>query len=440
MVTSTDSHVLTPSARHTWSWVNPPFNTTGSTGDQTKKLLIKHSWTRTVGGNYPNWRVRLASGITATTTLSGYKVQMKLGYADAHWWTPNWNPGHAESSGNLIHGPLIFTDFTPDPSLDALAKSDAATKFAKKVRSKTRNWQGGVFLAELGKTARMLHSPVRTLFNAVGELEQRLLNPNYYFRSGGSTVQQIGEVVRDVYLEWVYGISPTINDLEDASNAFNALANGRKTHDNLRLTAESSAEKATVSTQFIAAPFSGGVPGPSGVIWDYNGTAHYSTSEASMCIYRGALKSSNPAGDMPVLQTFGLSLSDILPTVWEEVPWSFLLDYFGNVNDVLDVWSMRFIDFAWLNRTVRNRKTVRLLGFYPEEPKARFNMLSPPATRVSKVDRKPISNTQFECGFYTKVPGIGSRKWLNTAALASSISKGESEWYKMRKKLRRFSL
>jgi len=40
-----------------------------------------------------------------------------------------------------------------------------------------------------------------------------------------------------------------------------------------------------------------------------------------------------------VRQAFGLDLDDIAPTMWELVPYSFVVDWFCNISDILAAWS-----------------------------------------------------------------------------------------------------
>lgn len=58
-----------------------------------------------------------------------------------------------------------------------------------------------------------------------------------------------------------------------------------------------------------------------------------------------------PVDQFPRIQSlFGFSQMDVLPTVWELIPWSFLADYFSNIGNVLAAWSFDQASLEWVNK------------------------------------------------------------------------------------------
>lgn len=52
--------------------------------------------------------------------------------------------------------------------------------------------------------------------------------------------------------------------------------------------------------------------------------------------YRGRIDAQVDAPVWNNLDLFGFSAKEFVPTLWELLPWSFLVDYFTNVGDILD--------------------------------------------------------------------------------------------------------
>jgi hypothetical protein len=56
------------------------------------------------------------------------------------------------------------------------------------------------------------------------------------------------------------------------------------------------------------------------------------------------------------LRVFGLSPEEFVPTVWELLPWSFLVDYFTNIGDILEAGATDTSTVAWIEQaTIRSR-------------------------------------------------------------------------------------
>jgi hypothetical protein len=122
---------------------------------------------------------------------------------------------------------------------------------------------------------------------------------------------------------------------------------------------------------------------------------------------------------MPLPMRFGLSLSDVVPTAYEAFMWSFLLDYFSNMGDVLDAWCVGMVDFAWLNRTTRSRRIVKFSDAIatPLAGESRYAYGGHTRVVTKTVKREKVDNFN-DAKVLVKLPGSGSTQWLNIAALA----------------------
>ena len=125
---------------------------------------------------------------------------------------------------------------------------------------------------------------------------------------------------------------------------------------------------------------------------------------------------------------FGLGVSDMLPAVWEAIPFSFMVDYFVNVGEVLDSFHVLSARLAWLKRTVRNRRTVSasslqsmtgLPGYPAGYPKitcrgGEFR------THGIRVQREAVPQMPWP-GFQFRVPFGNDLKVANISALLLAI-------------------
>jgi hypothetical protein len=136
-------------------------------------------------------------------------------------------------------------------------------------------------------------------------------------------------------------------------------------------------------------------------------------------IYRGAMRveAKDPAEMDPAL--IGFDLSSWAPTLWELIPYSFLIDYFTNVGDVIRGWSHLGVRLAWCNRTSRKTFTkTAWSGPKQSHPADAFAPARFVCTKV-RVSRESYSGTTVP-KLTLEVPGLGSLKWLNIAALVAN--------------------
>lgn len=370
--------------------------------------------------NIPNWRGRIELGLNASTWYDGKSFRARV-LPSVGTYRQRFLSGNVRTytaTGDVISMCYQPTELLWPSALDIeKARTQAEIAFTKNFRNRTRHWQSGVFAGELFQVARMLASPVKALRKGVDDLYKSLFqNTRKAARGQGrQRARAIKDAVAGTYLEWQYAVKPTISDCNDAAKAFRAMASAR-TFDMIRLIGEGASTRNEVRLRSFN--YNSG--------WSGGGYQEEHLTYHVDVILRGAWRSDKVDSTLPLPMQFGLDLGSLLPTAWELVPWSFIADYFSNMGEVLDAWGMRFIDFAWLNETVRLRSSIKSIpppGFQmnvsgnPYE--LYFKTTAQPTLHVrSRTYRVPYDNS-WTPRIQAEMPGLGSQKWLNMLALAS---------------------
>jgi len=119
----------------------------------------------------------------------------------------------------------------------------------------------------------------------------------------------------------------------------------------------------------------------------------------------------------------GFSLSNFLPTVWNLIPYSFLVDCFTNIGQVIDGASLGTVYLSWGCKTIRRVRSRDIA----RSNATCVNGLNPRAYISASgghsewvvFQRSAVSAVTVGLSDLSfRVPGIGSTKWLNIAALA----------------------
>jgi hypothetical protein len=395
-----------------WSWAQKLPGVPTETA-ATLRLVRVHS--RTTSDQTPGWRDRIKAGKDASTSLTAvrYVAKRRTGlYEGIHKTNPIFD-FHMTGDVMANNG---FANVPPAAPASVVTEATSAAQiaFAKAYRKQTQNFSGGVFAGQLLQTVRELARPAKGIREGIDQLAlllQKRLRPVIKVKEEAKLT---AKVVSETWLEWVFGHRANIQDLDDASKAFRAMAAGR-CFDIVRMIGTGKAEL-QISNDLVT--FSPASSFPSGK--NYAQVYRSDTAKCEVTI-RGAWKNSNPSSEMPLPGNFGVGVLDVLPTAWELIPWSFMADYFINISDVLDAWQMRFVNFAWMNRTTRSSRTIQysdLIGGSGAGTTYKPIHAYGGQAKSSRFDvtRVPISST-WETGFTVRIPGFGSTRWLNIAAL-----------------------
>jgi hypothetical protein len=209
------------------------------------------------------------------------------------------------------------------------------------------------------------------------------------------------------WLEYSFGWSPLVNDIKDGMKALAETISGKFVP--TLLTGRGSQSEGTTQRKII---------GNAGSGMNYN--LEYQTVGEVIVRYKGEAVS-EIANYPSIRQTWGIRFSDFVPTVWELIPYSFLVDYFSNVGDVLSAMSEGSVRLAWGNRTTRLERNTRLVnGYYSAATAGQaIGILSGGSSKLVSWTRTPVGLVSVGLSdLRFKVPGFGSKKWLNIAGLA----------------------
>jgi hypothetical protein len=110
-------------------------------------------------------------------------------------------------------------------------------------------------------------------------------------------------------------------------------------------------------------------------------------TEIEIIRYRGAVKAQAATTASDRLARFGFTPSEFIPTAWEILPWSFLVDYFLNIGDLLSASVTDTSNVAWVNRS-RVTKVIKTNYFGLDEQVIR-NTLVLPNYRIDSLTYSP---------------------------------------------------
>jgi hypothetical protein len=392
-------------------------NWTAGAGDNPgypRVVLDAPDWVR-YGPDYPDYALRLLLGQSATTSLEGEYTSAKFFRGEVTYrlnasqsgsaWGTNWSPNMPISPSHLS---------------DSVADQQARVNLLESYIAATQSWNGGAAIAEFGETVSMLREPLKSVLNETFTFIGRVGRLKRVFRRDPvDYAKRLGSA----WLLYAFGIKPFVGDVNDAMKACNVLSQHLGSVDTLRILGTGKRKVIRDRTPNVGVSPGGGIGG----YWvhDRNFWTEYSVR------YLGAVKT-RPPGYSDVASNFGVGFEDILPSVWEGVPWSFLVDYFINVNDMLNSMRWATVDFAWLQRTIRNKAVNQVTEL------RRLHTL--PASTVTSqsggswyLERKTVNRTVQSTApypsFQFKIPGTLT-KIANISSLYLAIreSKPLDKW------------
>jgi hypothetical protein len=315
--------------------------------------------------------------------------------------------------------PLGLTSHSGTSSMDE-ARKVAIRCLQSKWTLRRRQVQGLVLAGELGKTIQMVVRPAKTLRNKVGSLIGRLAKA----RKRTTDSSSWKKAAADTWLEGTFGWKPLISDVQNG-----AIALARTVEKDVLLRHQfrcfGQHESPVLTTTGFAGPIGYDSSSPIYFHMDRRVTSR------SQCILYGVWSTKLQSPEVAASAAWrlatlsGLSWADVPPQVWELIPWSFVVDYFINVGDVIESAANTLDGPLWVEEVqILETEDLRYFTHNTQQLKAflgkLFVALDGPDPS-SKQSFKTISRLGYLGPLQTqlslRLPV--DMQWLNLAALAA---------------------
>jgi hypothetical protein len=326
-------------------------NTTTVVSTQSGAILGSRT-----GEKVPDWREKVRTGKDASSAFSSDRSRLEgLKPVSAyHRATVPGSPGSGQQQqwydGFPINIPTTVAHLLPD---QATAEADALSRIYKKLNAQLSHLAGASSAAEFLDVLHQFGHP----FQSIVDLTNRRLNKLELAARGlrGSTVfRKIkwSEIVASTWLEYAFGLAPLISDTRKAAEA---LARWQfETTDDFhrrdKVVGRGQSVKSTSTTSYTVL----------GNTWIECRITSRTTTTRKVQYVAGvgsSLEADFGSNDR-LLQLLGFKPQDWIPAAWEVVPWSWLVDYFTNVSNILDAAATSTADVLWCCKTVTD-ETVK---------------------------------------------------------------------------------
>lgn len=295
--------------------------------------------------------IRLRNSATTFLSASGLTwTRGSLGTASAFW---RRDPLYGDDTDQYkAFGDFVnFENVLPapvDPTLMDGLENQALMHFISKANAVQRQFQAGVFLGELRETIHQIRHPAQSIRNHLSDYlstvkkrgrtvlrsNGRYVSPNSHSSRSRGIRGSMNQMVSDSWLEFNFGVMPLVNDVHDA-----AVALARYNYDSFpSKVVRGAANAKTESVHTTTASASAGTAV----------TKYRRRFTASVKIY-GAVAVQSQVGAAHLASLTGFTFRDIVPTLWELIPYSFVADYFSNIGAIVEAGCFNTSTVAWAN-------------------------------------------------------------------------------------------
>lgn len=278
---------------------------------------LGYQWENEVylGDSPKDWRYLIAAGQDASSELLGTKLYVSQNSA---YFTMQGLKSLALGERWTYNGflsPASVGVIGADPVPNSAALHGAAGAVLSSYKAATASFRGFDFAAEFLEAVTLFTSPLKAIFGKSLDLAQKVGRA----RGVAFTRPQLyASKISSAYLGWQFAVNPLISDMGKAATAIAQIMERKA---KVKSVSGNGENEVMVSLEQLTA---------------ISGYATYMKQVLRKSEVRFKGKVGMNFDTLAVqLAQFGFSPPDVIPAVWEAIPFSFLVDYFTNVGDVL---------------------------------------------------------------------------------------------------------
>lgn len=345
---------MTYTRQFTEKWTKPLTSTiiNGSNAPQISTIAVIEtiSGSRT-GDKVLDWREKLRTGQNATSeyTLDRSRVvDFEPGDATLAYHSTGSNKiGYSRSRQGYVQSIAHGLSFNPAhiSSSSSEAEATALSKTYKKLSSELSRLNSPAVVAEFMDVMRQFGKPADALVDLTNRRLNRLELEAKGLK-GSAAFKRIkwAEVVASTYLEYAFGLAPLIEDTRSVAEALAQLKYEALENPKLRTKFQSRGETKLSDVSMV-----------NGTHTPFTYVSQNIRTTAIRCQYvvglEGEIRADLGSNDR-LLQLLGFVPGNWIPAAWEVVPWSWLLDYFFNIQNILTAGVTSTARVKWISKTV----------------------------------------------------------------------------------------
>lgn len=335
-------------------------------------------------------------------TLAKTDMETHVGGGSCRWFYASEGRWITSNLSNLCSISALPT------SLPSTAVQEAAA-FQKLIQKEAGGFKALVSAGEFKETLESFKFLSEILVGGHNKAYQALVK-NLRRNKKGS-ISDIAKAFSDLWLEYHFSVLPTISDIDNLMNALHDQVNNARRPARVRASYKNEyTSNITKSTQTIQT-FSCNVSK-----W---------SAYKQIVKFGYTLKPEYQGAIIPWNEAFGLTWRDVVPSLYELTPYSWLLDYVTNVGDYVNLLSLQrsHIQDGWrvIINDVSNFTSASpgAVTFSSTKPKQILSSRgSVCVARKFSFSRSPYDLSTFVPSFRFKVPSLAQA--ANVAALAGS--------------------
>lgn len=359
------------------------------------------------------WKHRIAQGQNATSSLYATERKLESGRNDGFLHATRVQTsgvGLGQKRHTQMRGCLSMALNTPpDPSAFVLAEVDneVIRKIVSQIRSAETSLRGLVSAGEMAQTLRMLASARTSLYRGVLDY----LSFAKKRKKKEKNLRERGRQLADGWLEYSFGWRPFISDLDNGAKALARINHYRSPRVPLMASASQEVPSSWTSLNRSFGLITLRVKVQLGNRYSYK-------------LYGSC--GVNPHESV-ILNEIGFRLDEFVPTIWELIPYSFLVDYFTNTGAIIDALSVntggvRWMAYGRLKESWVKAQVSECAQTPPGSGQLNLGLiqsLGQEFKRVRSVKERgsDLPSNLLRPTFQWKIPGTAT-KYVNLAALA----------------------